>query len=255
MRRSISTRVMTAAAVLAVAIPASAMAASADLSIDKSDGADPVTLGSDLSYSIAVANAGPESATGVAVTDELPNHVDFISATPTQGSCDRSGRNVTCELGTLANGATATVVIKVTPKRAGQFVNTATVSSPDTDPYAPNNFDSETTTVVEPATPTCAGRDATIVGTSGDDTLTGTKKADVIVAFSGDDAIFGLDGNDVICALGGNDFVKGRAGNDLVRGGGGDDSLGGGPGDDVLRGGAGSDSCRGGPGSDVKRSC
>ena len=255
MGRSIMSKVVLTAGILMAAGPASAMAASADLSIDKSDGADPVTAGTELSYSISVANAGPEAATGVTVSDDLPNQLDFVSATPTQGSCERKGKKVTCDLGALPNGASATVAIKVIPKRAGQIVNTATVSSADTDEYAVNNTDTETTTVVEPVTPTCAGREATIVGTAGDDTLTGTRKADVIVALTGDDAIFGLDGNYLICAMGGNDFVKGRAGNDLLRGGGGDDSLGGGPGDDTLRGGAGVDSCRGGPGKDVKKSC
>ena len=255
MGRSIIGRAILAAGMLLVAIPASAMAASADLSIDKSDGADPVTVGTQLSYSIAVANAGPDAATGVTVTDELPNQLDFVSATPTQGACDEKGKKITCDLGTLANGASATIAIKVIPKHAGQIVNTATVSTADTDANAANNSDKETTTVVEAAVSTCAGREATIVGTNGDDTLTGTKKVDVIAALRGNDTIFGLDGNDIICGFGGNDLIKGRGGNDLIKGGGGDDALGGGPGDDTLRGGAGADTCKGGPGKDVKKSC
>jgi uncharacterized repeat protein (TIGR01451 family) len=241
-------------AVVALA-PATALGATADLAIDKSDSADPVNVGSEFQYSIAITNAGPETASGVEVGDDLANELEFIAATPSQGSCDQQGKKVTCALGSLDNGATATIVLRVMPRKAGEIVNTATVSTADSDPQMANNTDTETTTVVEPAAPTCAGMDATVIGTAGSDTLTGTKKRDVIVAFGGNDTIYGLDGNDVICALGGDDLVKGQAGDDLVRGGGGNDSLGGGPGDDTLRGGTGADSCRGGPGHDIKRSC
>jgi len=255
MGRNIMRKVALMAGILLAATPGIAMAASADLSIIKSDSADPVTTGSQLTYSITVSNAGPDAATAVTVTDDLPGHVDFTSATASQGSCADKGKKVTCDLGTLASGASATVTLKVVPTKAGKITNTATVTSAETDEYATNNSDNETTTVVDAAVPTCAGRKATIVGTPGADTINGTKKADVIVALTGDDAIFGLGGNDVICAFGGDDFIKGRAGNDLIRAGGGDDSLGGGPGDDTLRGGGGHDSCRGGPGKDIKRSC
>ncbi len=48
----------------------------------------------------------------------------------------------------------------------------------------------------------CLGRDATIVGTSGDDRLHGTPHADVIVGMGGDDRIDGAGGNDRICEAG-----------------------------------------------------
>ena len=71
--------------------------------------------------------------------------------------------------------------------------------------------------------PRCAGRPATIVGTSGRDTLRGTS------------------GRDVIVGLGGNDVIEGRGGNDVLCGGRGRDTLRGGPGRDVVRGGPGRD--------------
>jgi Ca2+-binding RTX toxin-like protein len=72
------------------------------------------------------------------------------------------------------------------------------------------------------AGPTCHGREATIVGTNGNDRIRGTGKRDVIVARAGNDRIWGLGGNDVIC---------GDAGQDRLWGGGGDDRLEGGIGD------------------------
>ena len=58
----------------------------------------------------------------------------FDSATPTQGSCSQSSGTVTCSLGTIANGASAGVEIKVTPQSAGSITNQASVSSSVSDP-------------------------------------------------------------------------------------------------------------------------
>jgi uncharacterized delta-60 repeat protein len=105
----------------------------------------------------------------------------------------------------------------------------------------------------------CAGKKATIVGTSGRDRLKGTRKADVIVGLGGNDKIDGLAGNDIICGGAGNDTISGGAGNDRiageagkdkVSGGAGNDKLTGGAGNDILSGGAGKDKLDGGPGKD-----
>jgi uncharacterized repeat protein (TIGR01451 family) len=254
--KRVSIAIVACAGMFLVGAPTGAFAATADLSVDKSDGPDPVTVGSELTYTVAVANAGPEAASGVQLEDRLANKLDFVTAVPSQGSCERKGKNVTCALGTLQSGAAASITIRVVPRADGQLVNRATVASADTDPQPANNTDTETTTVI-PAPPpaTCGGREATIVGTNGNDTLVGTDKRDVIAALRGDDQVRGLGGKDIICGFGGNDRLKGQGGNDEVRAGGGDDRLGGGGGNDLLKGGTGRDKCRGGPGADVKRSC
>ena len=66
--------------VIAILLPASAQAASADLAISKTDDADPVAEGSLLTYAITVTNLGPETASDATVTDKLSSHLEFVSA-------------------------------------------------------------------------------------------------------------------------------------------------------------------------------
>ena len=119
----------------------------ADLSITKSDTPDPVAAGGALTYTLSVANAGPSDARNVSVQDVLPAGVTFGSATPSQGSCSEASGTVTCDLGTIADGGSATIAIAVTPTIDGSLSNTATVSSTTTDPTPGNNSSTASTTV------------------------------------------------------------------------------------------------------------
>jgi Ca2+-binding RTX toxin-like protein len=103
------------------------------------------------------------------------------------------------------------------------------------------------------AAPLCHGRQATIVGTGGDDVIHGTPGRDVIWGGAGNDTIYGNLGNDLICGGPGADLIEGGRGNDLVDGGAGDgDRAMGDLGDDKVVGGAGSyDEVSGGLGIDV----
>jgi uncharacterized repeat protein (TIGR01451 family) len=285
---------VAAGALVALAVPAmllagghgpgkaAAAAASdpADLSLTKSDSPDPVATGAVLTYTIKIHNAGPDPATNTIVTDSLPGGVDSssASATTSQGSCDRTGSKVVCDLGTVTTTADRTITIKVTvKKKSGEMTNSASVTSDVTDPTPGNNLDTEVTKIAKPPKPpkplTCAGRAVTIFGTPGPDRLVGTGGDDVIFAEAGDDLVFGLHGGDFICAgpgsdavrggagnevvFGGDgsDFIRGRRGDDGLHGGRGRDRLRGGRGDDLLAGGKGFDRCRGGAGRDTKRSC
>jgi Ca2+-binding RTX toxin-like protein len=98
--------------------------------------------------------------------------------------------------------------------------------------------------------PTCHGKQATCVGTSGPDLILGTEVDDVIVAGDGDDVVHGDAGDDIICGGEGKDSLFGAKGNDVIDGGPGDDWLFGAPGDDDLEGGPGYDVLWGGPGND-----
>jgi uncharacterized repeat protein (TIGR01451 family) len=126
--------------------------AGADLGVSMTAAPNPVAAGSNLTYSITVTNNGPDSAQGVAVTDALPAGVTFVSATASTGSCSGT-TTVSCNLGTFANAATATITIVVTPTAAGTLTNTANVTSTTPDPVTANNSATTSTTVTGSSAP------------------------------------------------------------------------------------------------------
>ncbi len=128
---------------------------SAELSIAKSDSPDPVVAGTNLTYSISVANAGPTNATTASWTDTLPTGTTFVSLSQPGGwSCTTPAvggtGTVTCSIASLAaTAAPFTLVVAVDPALASGTVltNTANVSSATTDPNGTNNSATTTTTV------------------------------------------------------------------------------------------------------------
>jgi uncharacterized repeat protein (TIGR01451 family) len=98
-------------------------------------------VGLNFNYNITVSNAGPLAATGVVVTDQLPTQVTLTASASSQGACTfASGtRTVTCQLGALAKGASATIRLTVKPREAGTLDNTATATLAETDLDPSNN--------------------------------------------------------------------------------------------------------------------
>lgn len=115
-------------------LPVESAQAEADLSVTKATAATAAVAGTNITYTITVANAGPATATNVVVNDTLPAGLAFVSATPSQGSCNASSP-VACNLGSIASGGTATIslVARVTAT-SGTISNTATVSAAEADP-------------------------------------------------------------------------------------------------------------------------
>jgi uncharacterized repeat protein (TIGR01451 family) len=124
-----------------------AAAASADLAITKSDSADPVGLGNEVTYKLTVTNGGPDAASSIVVTDPLPAGVTFVSAS---AGCTEAAETVTCNLADLASGGTASFDIVVKTVQVGTLTNQASVTSATPDDITGNNSATETTTV-EPA--------------------------------------------------------------------------------------------------------
>lgn len=118
----------------------------ADLAITKDGPAGRAPTGRNMTYTLTVTNNGPDPAADVVVTDTLPA-VTFVSATPSQGSCNQAAGIVTCNLGALGNLASATITIVVKPTQAGQITNVATVTASTEDAIAANNSASVQTTV------------------------------------------------------------------------------------------------------------
>ncbi|MEW6472728.1 MAG: DUF11 domain-containing protein [Actinomycetota bacterium] len=119
----------------------------ADLGVSNAVDRQTATTGENLTYTITVANAGPAVAVGTHLSDQLPDGAEFVSATPSQGTCTPSGRDVVCELGDLASAGTATVTVVVRVTRPGTAVNVAYVTSQMLDEQTGNNQAQATTEV------------------------------------------------------------------------------------------------------------
>lgn len=145
--------------------------AGVDLVLDKSDSADPVNVGTEFEYSLSVKNLGTSVAKSITLRDDLPSSTLFISASGGGFSCS-GGQNLACTLDSLAGGGTATVQVKVRALQAGQTLNTASVTTPDSEVSLANNSDSETTTfsAVSVATDLVLTAPSTQSATVGNDT-------------------------------------------------------------------------------------
>src|SRR5204863_330804 len=130
---------------------------SADVSVTKTDSADPVDPGDGYSYDLVVTNNGPDAASNVALSDAVPASLSVDTIHDGGGDCSTSvGNSVSCSLGSLANGATWTVTVDVTVDPAhpgGTISNTASASSDTSDPDSSNNADAQDTTVNAPPPP------------------------------------------------------------------------------------------------------
>jgi uncharacterized repeat protein (TIGR01451 family) len=97
-------------------------------------------VGQLVTYTFGVVNGGPGAAGAVVLTDQLPAGLSFVSSSTNLGSCSGSGV-VSCSLGTMASGASATVTIQAQVIAGGgtRVVNSAAASSPNHDPVPGNN--------------------------------------------------------------------------------------------------------------------
>jgi uncharacterized repeat protein (TIGR01451 family) len=166
------------------ALCAEAADAAPDLALTIAADPQPAVVGQPLTYTLTVRNAGG-AASGVTLSDTLPAGVTFVSAP----GCAFAGGKVTCALGALAAGASASVTIVVTPSAAGDLATTASATAVEADATPADNDASSTVHVVAAprATPTlttavdAAGR----VGTAfvARATLAGSRNATGAVSF------------------------------------------------------------------------
>ncbi len=103
-----------------------------------------------LTYTLTVANNGPQTATGVVVVDTLPTQVTYVSSSTTLGSCTQSAGVVTCNLGTMTSGLVETITITTTAATPSLALNTAVVNSTTPDPVLSNNTATFTSTIEFP---------------------------------------------------------------------------------------------------------
>ena len=100
-----------------------------------------VYLGSTQTYTFTVTNGGPDSATAVQLSSTLPAGLALVSATSSVGTCttNTGTGQVTCSLGNLASGASATVRITARATQFGPKSIVVNVSSATSDPVSGNN--------------------------------------------------------------------------------------------------------------------
>ncbi len=126
----------------------------ANLAVAKS-GPATITAGTDVTYTVTLTNNGPSTASNVALTDDVPAGMTFVSATQNTGPtfiCG-GGATITCTIGTFAPSATATFtfVMHVAPSATGSIDNVATVAATTADPAGGNNTSTVSSTVTTSA--------------------------------------------------------------------------------------------------------
>ena len=104
------------------------------------------TTGSQSTYVATISNAGPSSASEVELTAPLLSTGVLVAATPSSGSCS-TATDVSCDLGTLGSGATATVSLIVSQLTPGNATTTVQVSASQVDPNLADNQAALTATI------------------------------------------------------------------------------------------------------------
>ena len=107
-------------------------------------------LGKPATFNVAVANAGPSTATATTVKIPVPPGTSFTSG---PSGCTLSADVVTCAVGTVAPGQTTTLPLVFTPSVSGAIEVAATVSQTEPDSKPANNTASGTAKVPAPPPP------------------------------------------------------------------------------------------------------
>ncbi len=114
----------------------------ADVQITKTPSTATPNVGGSISFTLVVKNNGPNGATNVIVNDNTPSGYTLVSAAPTTGSWS----SPTWTIGSLASGASATLMVTATVNVNGSYANTASVTSSETDTNNGNNTSTSTPT-------------------------------------------------------------------------------------------------------------
>ncbi|HEY0558256.1 MAG TPA: ExeM/NucH family extracellular endonuclease, partial [Thermoanaerobaculia bacterium] len=129
------------------------LAASADLSITKTDGVTTAAAGGSVTYTITASNAGPSNAPGATVADIFPASLTctWTCVGAGGGTCTASGSgNINGTVNLPSGGSvTYTASCAISVLATGTLSNTATVTAPAgvTDPAPANNSATDTDTL------------------------------------------------------------------------------------------------------------
>jgi uncharacterized repeat protein (TIGR01451 family) len=112
---------------------------SSDLSLTKVTTSSGSGVGTNATFTITLTNSGPSDATNVAVKDQLPAGLTYVSSTPSVGAYN-SGTGI-WTVANLPSGASVTLQLVAQINSLGSITNTAQVTASDQpDPDStPNN--------------------------------------------------------------------------------------------------------------------
>lgn len=113
---------------------------STDLSVTQTASSETPAIGANVTFTITVQNSGPDAASGVMVTDNLPAGYTLVSATPSSGTWSGTSWSV----GNLASGASATLTVIAKVNAVGSYVHEVSISGTQIDPTVANNSSSKT---------------------------------------------------------------------------------------------------------------
>ncbi|MFA5888968.1 MAG: putative Ig domain-containing protein, partial [Candidatus Paceibacterota bacterium] len=133
----------------------------ADLSVSKVPSRTTANEGDTITYTITLINNGPNTATGVTVTDILNSKLNLVSYTTSLGNYATSTGVWTVGNLNNASSTTMTLVTTVKPGTQGQTIpNTATATSAQPDSNPANNTSTvnvSVNTITPPCTSNCGG--------------------------------------------------------------------------------------------------
>jgi uncharacterized repeat protein (TIGR01451 family) len=126
----------------------------ADLSVTAT-GAASAQVGSTVTHTLTISNAGPNAATAVQLSYQLASTLTPGAVTTTIGTCSVSAPQISCNLGDMATATGATITVTATAAAVGAQPSTASFTTTATDTAVANNVATVNTdvTAAPPATP------------------------------------------------------------------------------------------------------
>jgi len=126
----------------------------ADIDVDAKASVANVTVGGQVTYSVAVKNLGGDQATGVTLSSPFPASLTLANVQSSQGSCAVVSAQLDCQLGSIAANAQATITLTGSANSVGFIGLNFAGAAIETDPDLSNNSEAVNVTVLGPcATP------------------------------------------------------------------------------------------------------
>ncbi len=125
-----------------------------DLTITKTDAADPVMVGEQISYTITVTNNDTtQEVRDVVVVDDFDEGATtLVSVTPEQGVCGApSSTDVACELGAIAAGDSVSINVTVATDSVGTTINEVSVAASGINTSPSDDGASQETVIINPS--------------------------------------------------------------------------------------------------------